>query len=120
MSPKNKPGFFGRIINAFLYSLKGLAAVFKNEAAFRQELLLIIPLVPVALLLEKTGLGRALMISSLFLILILELINSAVEAVVDRFGSEWHELAGRAKDMGSAAVLLGFVNAVVVWIFVLT
>ncbi len=97
----------------------GLIAAYKNEAAFRQELWLTILLAPVAIYLGNSGVERALLLGSLFLVLIIELLNSAVEAVVDRIGSEHHELSGRAKDIGSAAVLLSLINLVLIWAFIL-
>ena len=117
----NKPGATGltRVINAFGYSMKGLRAAFINEAAFRQELLLFIVMTPLAIWLGQNGIEQALLIGSLFVVLIAELMNSAIEAIVDRVGSEWHELSGRAKDIGSAAVLIALVNVFVVWILVL-
>jgi diacylglycerol kinase (ATP) len=108
-----------RVFNAFGYSMKGLRATFKNEEAFRQELLLCLVLAPVAVWLGKTGLERAVMIATLFLVLIVELLNSGLEALTDRVGYEHHKLSGRAKDMGSAAVLLSIVNVIVVWALVL-
>ncbi len=113
----NKPGATGltRIINAGGYSIKGLKAAWVNEAAFRQELLLCIVLAPMAIWLGQNGVEQALLLGSLFLVLIVELINSAIEAVVDRFGKERHELSGRAKDIGSAAVMLALLNAAVIW-----
>ena len=117
----NKPGATGltRIINAYGYSIKGLKAAFINEAAFRQELLLFIILAPLALWLGQSGVEQALLIGSLFLVLIVELINSAIEAVVDHFGKELHELSGRAKDIGSSAVLVSLLNVFVIWGWVL-
>ncbi len=117
----NKPGATGmtRVINAFGYSMKGLRAAFANEAAFRQELLLFIVMTPLAIWLGQNGIEQALLIGSLFLVLIVELMNSAIEAIVDRVGSEWHELSGRAKDIGSAAVLISLANVFVVWTLVL-
>ncbi len=116
-----KPGKTGikRIIHATGYSLLGLTAAYKNEAAFRQELWLTIILAPVAIYLGNTGIERALLLSSLILVLIVELLNSAIEAVVDRIGSELHELSGRAKDIGSAAVMLALLNLIVIWGFIL-
>lgn len=108
-----------RIIDATGYSWKGFRAAFKHEAAFRQELLLLLVLTPLALWLGEDGVDFALLIGSLLLVLMVELLNSAVEAVVDRIGSEHHELAGRAKDIGSAAVFVALVNAALVWLFVL-
>jgi len=117
----SKPGKQGivRVIDAAGYSWAGLKAAFKNEAAFRQELALFIILTPLALWLGDSGVEQALLIGSLFLVLIVELVNSAIEAVVDRFGGELHELSGRAKDIGSAAVLVAIVNVFVVWLLVI-
>jgi len=109
----------GRLYRAFGWSMAGLRATFINEAAFRQELLLCLILAPLAFYFGTTGLEKALLLGSLFLILVVELLNSGVEAVVDRIGEEDHELAGRAKDMGSAAVFLSLVNAAVIWILVI-
>jgi diacylglycerol kinase (ATP) len=115
---KGKTGL-RRIWNAFHYSLDGLAAAFRHEDAFRQEALLALALIPAALLVPATGIGRALLIGSVFLVLIVELLNSAVEAAVDRISLENHRLAKRAKDIGSAAVLLSLVNLAAMWILVL-
>ncbi|MCW8827963.1 MAG: diacylglycerol kinase [Gammaproteobacteria bacterium] len=113
----NKPGATGlrRIINAGGYSLQGLRAALFNEAAFRQELFLCLLLTPLGLWLGQDGVERALLVGSLFLVLIVELLNSAVEALVDRVGSDYHELSGRAKDIGSAAVFIALLNVAVVW-----
>jgi diacylglycerol kinase (ATP) len=108
-----------RIINATGYSFKGLAASLKYEAAFRQELLLVILLTPLAFYLGQDGVEKAIMVACLFLVLIVELLNSAVESVVDRIGDEHHELSGRAKDIGSAAVFVSLVNVVVVWLVII-
>ncbi|EIV8644892.1 TPA: diacylglycerol kinase [Vibrio parahaemolyticus] len=97
------------------YSIKGLKAAWTHEAAFRQELILTLVLSISAFFLPVTTLERVLMISSLLLILIVELINSAVEAVVDRVSDDWHELSGRAKDIGSAAVFVALFLALFVW-----
>ena len=104
-----------RVMNAFHYSMAGLRAAFSYEDAFRQEAWLAVVMIPAALLLPVGGLGRALMIASVLLVLIVELLNSAIEAVVDKASPEKHELAKRAKDMGSAAVLFSLLNAAVVW-----
>ena len=109
----------GRIIRAAICSKSGIVAAFRNEAAFRQEVLLCAGLVPLALFLGDTGIERALLISSLFLIIILELVNTAIEVVVDRISAERHELSGLAKDLGSAAVFVALVLAVLVWGLVL-
>lgn len=106
---------FGRIIRAGKSSFAGFKAAIIGEAAFRQELLLVMGLLPLALWLGETGLEKALMIASLTLVLIIELLNSAIEATVDRIGLEQHRLSGQAKDMGSAAVFLALVNVGVVW-----
>ena len=117
----SKPGNTGltRIIKAAGYSWAGLKAAFKHEAAFRQELTLCLVMIPLGLWLGQTGVERALLIGSLLLVLIVELLNSAIEAVVDRFGGEQHELSGRAKDIGSAAVFIALLNAAIVWLLVL-
>jgi diacylglycerol kinase (ATP) len=105
----------GRILRAARFSSQGLASAWKNEAAFRQELLLIVVLLPVAVWLGQTALERAVLIGSLMFVLVVELINSAIEAAIDRHGDELHELSGRAKDMGSAAVLISLLLVAVVW-----
>jgi diacylglycerol kinase (ATP) len=109
----------GRIFKAFGWSMSGFKAAFLQEAAFRQELLLCVILVPLGFYLGEAGLEKALLMGSLMLILIVELLNSALEAAVDRISKEEHELAGQAKDMGSAAVLLSFLNAAIVWTLIL-
>ncbi len=110
---------FTRLFNAFGWSMAGLRSAFKHEAAFRQEVLLFLVLAPLAFWLGENGIERGLMLGSLLLVLIVEIINSAIEAVVDRFGPEHHPLAGRAKDMGSAAVFLALLNALLIWAFIL-
>lgn len=115
---KGKTGLV-RIRNAFFYSLDGLRAAYRHENAFRQETWLALLLIPLALLLPANGAGHALMIASVFLVLIVELINSAIEAAVDRISLEHHQLAKRAKDIGSAAVLLALINVVVTWALIL-
>ena len=104
-----------RVINAFLYSMDGMKAALRHEDAFRQEMILAIILIPLAIFLESSAVGRALMIASVLLVLIVELLNSAVEAAVDRISFEHHHLIKRAKDMGSAAVLVSLLNVCVVW-----
>lgn len=111
---KGKTGI-RRLMNAFGYSLEGFKAAFKHEDAFRQEVFLTVVLVPLALYLEHEALHRVLMIGSVFLVLIVELLNSAVEAVVDRVSIERHALAKRAKDIGSAAVFVALTNVVMTW-----
>lgn len=108
-----------RIVNAMRYSISGILAAYRHEDAFRQEIWLSILLIPLALWLPVNGTGHALMIASVMLVLIIELINSALEATVDRISLEHHELAKRAKDIGSAAVLLALMNVVIVWTLVL-
>ncbi|MBU3697206.1 diacylglycerol kinase [Dechloromonas sp.] len=115
---KGKQGLT-RLINALGYSRDGLAAAWKNEAAFREEVLLAAITIPLAVVLGKSGIERALLIGAILLILIVEILNSGLEAVVDKASPEKHELAKRAKDMGSAAVLLALVNAAVIWACVL-
>jgi diacylglycerol kinase (ATP) len=99
--------------------MSGLRATFLQEEAFRQELLLSLILAPLALYLGNTGVEKALLLGSLFFVLVVELLNSAVEAAVDRVGMEENHLAGQAKDMGSAAVFLSLLNLVVVWMFII-
>lgn len=106
---------FTRIINAAGYSWLGFKAAYKHEAAFRQELWLCIVLTAVALYFGQGYAEKAILIASLIFILLIEILNSALEAVVDRFGNEIHPLAGRAKDMGSAAVFLAFIVAGLIW-----
>ncbi|RUM39624.1 MAG: diacylglycerol kinase [Desulfobulbus sp.] len=108
-----------RLIRATRCSWLGIRAVFIHEQAFRQELFLCLLLVPVGLWLGEGGVEKALLLGCLVLILIVEILNSAVEAVVDRISSEQHELSGRAKDLGSAAVSLALLHAGIVWLFVL-
>ncbi len=104
-----------RIINAFGYSIKGINAALRHESAFRQEVFLFFVLLPVAIWLGRDWLDYILLIGSLLLVLIVELLNSAIEAVVDRISDEFTELAGRAKDMGSAAVFIALANVMLVW-----
>jgi len=115
---KGKTGL-RRVWNALSYSLAGLKAAYLCEDAFRQEVLLAAILIPLALWAPVSGVGQALMAGSVLLVLVVELLNSAIEAVVDRVGLENHRLAKRAKDIGSAAVLLALINVVVVWSCVL-
>lgn len=117
MAFQNEKGW-RRLINATAYSWAGLRAAWRNEEAFRQESLLCIVLTPLALWLGDSGVERALLIGSLLLIVIVELLNSGIEAVVDRIGPERHELSGRAKDIGSAAVFMSLLNAAVVWLLI--
>jgi diacylglycerol kinase (ATP) len=105
--------------NAFGYSMQGLRACYRHEEAFRQEVLLLVPLLPLGLWLGESPVERALLIGSLLIVPIVELLNSAIEANVDRIGTERHELSGRAKDIASAAVFASIVFACVVWGLVL-
>ncbi len=120
MSPVNESPFKGktglrRVWNAFHYSLAGLRAAWRSEDAFRQEVLLAAVLLPLAFWLPASGSGRALLVGSVLLVLIVELLNSAVEATVDRISLENHRLAKRAKDIGSAAVFVALLNVAAVW-----
>jgi diacylglycerol kinase (ATP) len=108
-----------RMVNATRYSIAGIAAALRHEDAFRVELCLAVILIPAGLLLGRTGAEKALLIASVLLVLIVELVNSAIEAVVDRVSLESHELAKRAKDMGSAAVMLSLLNAGTIWLLIL-
>jgi diacylglycerol kinase (ATP) len=108
-----------RLINAFGYSIEGFKAAFKHEDAFRQEVFLAIVLIPLAVYLGKSPVEQALMIASVLLVLIVELLNSAIEAAVDHTSTEHHALAKQAKDIGSAAVFFALVIVVVVWALIL-
>lgn len=101
------------------YSFKGLAAAFKNEQAFRLETYLLVIVVPLAFYLTDNNFERAVMIACWFIVMMAELLNSAIEAVVDRFGGERHELSGRAKDIGSAVVFVALVMFFIVWALIL-
>ena len=111
---KGKTGL-RRLINAFGYSVDGLKAAYHNEDAFRQEVLMAVILIPLACYLGNDAVAKALMIGSVLLVLMVELLNSAIEATVDRISLENHQLAKRAKDIGSAAVLVSLVNLAAVW-----
>jgi diacylglycerol kinase (ATP) len=112
-----KPGNTGlrRIVNATSFSFAGLRAAWRDEAAFRQEALLCVVLVPTGVWLGQTAVERALLIGSCLLVLIVELLNSGLEAIVDRVGLEPHRLSGQAKDLGSAAVFMSLLLTLVVW-----
>lgn len=114
---KGKTGL-QRIWNAMFYSIAGLKAAYRHEDAFRQEFWLAAILIPASLFFPVSGMGHALMIASVLLVLIVELINSAIEATVDRISLEHHSLAKRAKDIGSAAVLIALINVLVTWALV--
>lgn len=115
---KGKTGL-PRLINAFGYSLEGFKAAFKHEDAFRQEVFLAVVLIPLAVYLGKSPIERALMIASVLLVLIVELLNSAIEAAVDHTSTEHHALAKRAKDIGSAAVFIALAIVAIIWGLVL-
>jgi diacylglycerol kinase (ATP) len=113
----SKPGNTGlrRIVNATLFSFAGLRAAWRDEAAFRHELLLCAVLIPTGVWLGQTAVERALLIGSCMIVLLVELLNSSIEAVVDRIGAEHHRLSGQAKDLGSAAVFVSLLLVLVVW-----
>ena len=115
---KGKTGI-KRLANAFTYSVAGTLAAFKHEDAFRQEVILSIILIPLAIYLGQTAIEQALMIASILLIIIVELLNSSLEATVDRISVKRHKLSKRAKDIGSAAVFFSLVNAAVIWFLIL-
>ena len=104
-----------RIFKATIWSLQGLRAAWLHESSFRLEVYLFVILAPLGWWLGENGVERALLIGSMLLVLSIELLNSAIEAVIERFGDEHHELAGRAKDMGSAAVFVLMLNVLMVW-----
>jgi len=108
-----------RILKAMRVSWQGLTGAFREEAAFRQELVLALVVIPLGLWLGRDGVERALLIAPMFLVLVVELINSAIEATIDRIGIERHKLSGLAKDIGSAAVLMSLLLLAVVWLLIL-
>lgn len=112
-----KPGNSGirRLIRATRFSAQGLAQAWRHEAAFRQEMMLLVVLTPVAVWLGRTPVERAILCVSLLLVIVVELLNSAIEAAIDRHGDEHHELSGRAKDLGSAAVFISLLIVVLAW-----
>ncbi len=112
---ETKDTIIRHILNAFVYSFAGLKAAWKNEMAFRLEAVVMAIMLPVGIWLGKSAVEWALLTASCMLILIIELLNSALEAVVDRIGPQRHELAKRAKDMGSAAAFISMITAVIVW-----
>jgi len=118
-SPHKGQAGLRRLINAFGYSMHGFKDAFEHEHAFRQEAMLAAVLLPLAFVLEGSGVGRALLVGSVLLVVLVELLNSAIEATVDRISLETHVLAKRAKDIGSAAVLLSLVNLAAIWGLVL-
>jgi diacylglycerol kinase (ATP) len=120
MSVRHKPTGLTRLVRAFGYSFQGFRHTWREEAAFRQEVLLSLLLIPMGLYFGNSGVERALLVSPMLLILVVEILNSAVEAIVDRSGTERHPLAGMAKDMGSAAVMLSFALLGTVWFLILS
>jgi diacylglycerol kinase (ATP) len=117
---REKPIGMTRFLRAFSYSFQGFAHAWREEAAFRQEVILSALVIPLGVFLGRSGAERALLVSPMLLILVVEILNSAVEAVVDRSGTDRHPLAGMAKDMGSAAVMLSFILLGTVWLLVLS
>jgi diacylglycerol kinase (ATP) len=120
MIKRDKPTGITRLLRAFGYSLQGFRHTWREEAAFRQEVCLSLLVIPAGLYLGHTGVERALLVWPMLQILVVEILNSAVEAVVDRGGTERHPLAGMAKDMGSAAVMLSFALLGTVWVLILS
>lgn len=120
MSDRNKPTGITRLLRAFGYSFQGIRHAWREEAAFRQAVMLSSLIIPIGLYLGHSGVERAMLVSPMLLILVVETLNSAVEAVVDRSGTERHPLAGMAKDMGSAAVMLSFALLGTVWLLILS
>ena len=117
--PSTEPRGPRQILKAFGWSMKGLAAAWRFEASFRAETYLSIVLVPLGLYLGHGAIAKVLLAGSVLLLLVVELLNSAIEAVVDKASPEFHELAGRAKDMGSAAVFMQMANVALCWILIL-
>lgn len=120
MIKRDKPTGITRLLRAFGYSLQGFRHTWREEAAFRQEVCLSLLVIPGGLYLGHSGVERALLVWPMLQILVVEILNSAVEAVVDRGGTERHPLAGMAKDMGSAAVMLSFALLGTVWVLILS
>lgn len=116
---KNTDTGIARLFSAFRYSLNGLRIAYTNEAAFRQEVWFAAVLIPAAFFVGDTAFEHCVLIASVLLLLIVELLNTAVENVVDRIGDEFHELSGAAKDIGSAAVLMALLLLVIVWLGVI-
>lgn len=118
MKPENKADL-QRIIRAAGYSMKGLKSAYTNEPAFRQEIWCSIVLIPLAFWLGNDVIEKILLLGTVFLVLIIELLNSAIESVVDKIGSDFHELSGRAKDIGSAAVFMVMVLLAITWLLII-
>ena len=117
MASNNKLGT-RRLINAVGFSIKGIKAAYKHEEAFRQEVFILVLALPLGIWLGESSVETVLLIGSVLLLLVVELLNSAIEATVDRFGGEHHELSGRAKDMGSAAVFVAVIIAAMTWLLI--
>ena len=117
MALKDKKYYISRLWPAFLYSWGGLKAAYKHEAAFRQEMVAAMFFFPLAIFISESFVEFAILVSSIVAVLIAELMNSAIEAVVDRVGLDHHELSGRAKDLGSAAVLVAIFYFILVWVY---
>ena len=115
---KDRESVLGHIGKAFVWSAAGIKTAWRNELAFRVETIIVMILIPLGIWLGRTAAERALLIASCLLILTIELLNSAIEAVVDRIGTDHHELSGRAKDMGSAAAFIAMLTAGIVWVLV--
>jgi diacylglycerol kinase (ATP) len=118
MANQNAKGW-RRIVNAFGFSMKGFKTCYELEEAFRQEVLVLVPMLPIALWLGETPVERAVLVGALLVVPIVELLNSAIEANVDRVGMQHHELSGRAKDIASAAVFLSIAFALIIWALIL-
>ncbi len=120
-SADSRAGFFSviRLFKAALYTTRGLRHALTNDTSFRQEVVLVLILTPISIWLGDNGIERAMLILPLLLVLAVELLNSAVETIVDRVGTEYNELSGRAKDLSSAAVFVALINVPVVWGLVL-
>ena len=119
-SYKNPHFGLARLVRAFSYSIDGLATAWKNEVAFRQEIVLVALMLPPGLWYAESAIARAWLFGSLCLVLIVELLNSAIEATIDRISPERHELSKSAKDLGSAAVLVALINALASWALILS
>lgn len=116
---KNEAKGLRRITSAFRFSMQGLRSCYQSEVAFKQEIWLTIILIPIVFFIKDSAIDRVLLITPIFIVLITEILNSAIETVVDRVGDEYHVLSGQAKDMGSAAVWLSLMLLVVTWLIVL-
>jgi diacylglycerol kinase (ATP) len=120
MMPADTAGPIARLVRATRFSFSGLRGAFRSEPAFRLELLILLFVVPAAWVLKSGGVDRALMIGSWILVIVMEVVNTAIETIVDRIGTESNELSGRAKDLGSAAVFCAITFAAVAWLLILS